>query len=683
MPFRLPAIGFAWALAWCLQVPAAEDGAALRLVPFPKEVRLRAGTFLLRQDLTLEAPAAVASQLAELIGADLQHAALPIPQVRPGAENRLVLRASAQQEVPVTAVESPADLTEEGYVLEITPQAVVAAAPGPAGVFYAGQTLAQVIRANRRGDGLPCLAVKDWPALRWRSFQDDLTRGPSSTLATLKFELTEGARLKMNVFTYYMEYQYAFKKHPVIGPANGSLTPETLTELVRHGKQYHVEILGNQQSFGHFALILRHAQYAGLGETPSLLCPVQEATYQLLDDLYSEVCPLLPFPYFNVCCDETAGLGTGPSKKLAEKIGVGGVYVSHIRRIHDLLERQYNKRMMMWGDIILQHPDHLPQIPKDTIMLTWGYDDRPTFEQQIVPFAESGLEFLVCPGVSNWSRILPDFGTASANIRHFVRDGAKHGALGMLNTAWDDDGEALNTTQWHGYAWGAECAWNAGTTAPEQFNRRVGAVLFGEPADQFGQAIELLAQTHRLAGMQGMQNARFWRHDFPPPEEPAAARNAARQLLAIVRPAIDHLQQCQAQAIVNRDLLDGFLLGAQRMELIGQRMLDGLQAAQLYTQACQQSSTDRAAALLTEAAALVTKNRQAHELLGHRFEQLWLRESQPYALDWTMRRYHEMVKRYDDLSGRLADAQRALQAGQPLPPPEQVGLALAGGSGAP
>ena len=53
------------------------------------------------------------------------------------------------------------------------------------------------------------------------------------------------------------------------------------------------------------------------------------------------------------------GLGTGPSKELADQIGVGGVYVRHLRRMHDLLRDKYGKRMMMWGDIILNHPENL------------------------------------------------------------------------------------------------------------------------------------------------------------------------------------------------------------------------------------------------------------------------------------------------------------------------------------
>ena len=73
-------------------------------------------------------------------------------------------------------------------------------------------------------------------------------------------------------------------------------------------------------------------------------------------------------------------------------------------------------------------------------MLTWGYDARPSFEDQILPFAKAGYDFYVCPGVNGWSRVLPDFGAATTNIQNFVRDGLKLGAVGMLNTAWDDDG---------------------------------------------------------------------------------------------------------------------------------------------------------------------------------------------------------------------------------------------------
>ncbi|MHC4404625.1 MAG: glycoside hydrolase family 20 zincin-like fold domain-containing protein [Planctomycetota bacterium] len=649
----------------------AQDVESLRLVPFPKEVRLEDGGFSLDRPLVLEASADQRKPLGRMLTEELKRAGYAPPEVRDTRSRNFFRLSTGGGQLP--RITFPLGKGAEEYTLNVRPNEVVCDAVGLEGLSHGMQTLCQLLRANRRDGAIRCLTIHDWPSLRWRCFQDDMTRGPSSTLDTLQFEVALGAHLKLNLFTYYMEYQYAFEKHPVIGPENGSLEPADLEALVEYAKRHHVEVLGNQQSFGHFARILEHDEYAELRETPSLLCPVREQTYDLLDDLYSEVCPLLPFEMFNVCCDETRGLGTGPSKERADEIGVGGLYVEHVRRVHGILKEKHRKRMMMWGDIILQHPDHLQRIPKDTVMLTWGYGNRESFESQIIPFADSGYEFFVCPGISNWSRILPDFAVATENIRNFVRDGAKHGALGVLNTAWEDDGEALQGYKWHGYAWGAECAWNASTTTPEAFNRRIGAVLFGEKGDHFGQAVDLLGQTHQMSGMQGMNNRRFWQDDFKPTRAPEAIRKSAEGLLSVVRPAIEHLEACKAEASVNGDLLDYFHFGARRMELIGQRMLDGLEVARLYTQAYD-APADLARPLLTKAEAMVKKNGAMHQSLRDQFALLWRAESKPYALDWTLDRYAAAVKRYDELAARLAEALETAEAGKPLPRPEELGL---------
>jgi hexosaminidase len=633
----------------------ADDASDLRLVPFPKVVQLAPGTFNLRRPLVLEIPQSGGEVIAAQITQELKRAGLPEPRLErspTGARNFFELyHIPGGHAIGYQA--NPKPSTQE-YTLFIFRDKIAGDGKGEAGVFYAAQTLCQLIRANRRGDEIPCLFIHDWPSLRWRCFQDDMTRGPSSKLETLKFEADLGAYFKYNLMTYYMEYQFAFKKHPKIGPPDGSLTPEDLAALVAYAKPRQLDILGNQQSFGHFGRILKHPEYAALREGSDVVCPVKEETYRLLDDMYGEVCPLLPFEFFNVCCDETWELGKGPSKDLAAKIGVGGVYVGHVRRIHDLLQTKYKKRMMMWGDIILKHPQNLKEIPKDTIMLTWGYDARPSFEGQIVPFAKSGYEFFVCPGVSNWSRILPDFGVARVNIQNFVRDGLRHGAIGMLNTDWEDDGESHKAVKWHADAWAAECAWNGSKTPYEAFNRRVGAVLFGEKGDHFGQAVELLAKTHRMAGMKGMNNSRFWEDDFVPRRPAQAVQASAEELLAAVRPAIGHLEACRKEAVANSHILDVYLFGARRMELIGQRMLDGLEVARLRDQASKGPAAETPP-LLEKAEKLVRKNRDAHDALGRQFAALWLSESKPFGLDWTMKRYAAAGRRYESRANGARD----------------------------
>ena len=669
-------IGFALSLvAVTALAAAAESGVGatqdLALVPFPKSVNLEAGRFSLTKSLTFEVSGGEGDGLAQLLNVELQRAGLRAARTSVLRSTIPAFRLAARKHAPVLPA-LPQQTNSESYALSIRADEIVCAARDPAGLFYGLQTLRQLIRANRQGDTLPCLEVRDWPSLRWRCFQDDLTRGPSSTLDTLKFEASLASYLKLNLMTDYMEYQFAFKKHPNIGPTNGSFTPQELSALVDYVKPLHLDVLGNQQSFGHFGQILSHPEYAAMRETPDVLTPVREETYRFLDDLYSEVCPLLPFPWFNVCCDETDGLGTGPARELAASIGVGGVYVRHIRRIHDLLRDQHHKRMMMWGDIILQHPGNLAEIPKDTIMLSWGYDARANFESQIIPFAKSGYGFFVCPGVSDWSRILPDFGVAVTNIHNFVRDGIKHGALGMLNTDWEDDAEALKAVKWHADAWAAECAWNASTTPIEAFNRRLGAVLFGERGDDFGQAVELLTQTHRLPGMKDMFNSRFWEQDFVPKANPVAIQATASNLLSIVRPALGHLENCLRQAKCNQHVLEVFLFGARRMEFIGQRMLDGLEAAQLYEQARRAPVGEPK---LAQVERLIGKNRDAYDRLGRQFAALWLSESKPYALDWTLGRYTNAVNDAAALLRKLQAARTAAAAGQPLPPADEIGLA--------
>ena len=491
---------------------SADDASALRLVPFPKEVSLQAGGFRLDRPLVVRTGPKADRRVSQVVLSELRRAGGEATAVvAPDLDDRtLEVRAGTVSEV----VQARPAGGDEGYALRVGPNGATVHGAGPAGLRHGVATLAQLIRANRGPGGLPCLLIHDWPTLRWRCFQDDLTRGPSTRPGTLERELDLGSDLKLNMFTYYMEYQYAFRKHPLIGPEDGSLRPEELAQLVAQGKSRGIEILGNQQSFGHSGHILAIARYAPLRETADVLTPMKEETYQLLDDLYSEVCPVLPFEMFNVCCDETYGLGTGPSKALAGEIGVAGVYVRHVPPGARPPQRQVSQA----HDDVGRHHRPASRPPRrraeghgDARLGLRGPARLPLADRAV---REGRVHVLRVP---RREQLEPN----PARLRH--RRGEhpqlrprrrRAGALGMINTSWEDDGEALKGLIWHGHAWAAECAWNGSTTEPAAFNRRVGAVLFGEKGDHFGQAIALLAKTHALPGMAGMNNSRFWQDDF-------------------------------------------------------------------------------------------------------------------------------------------------------------------------
>lgn len=202
----------------CFTPLKADEAAALRLVPFPKQVELRDGKFPLNGSLTLEVPAAMSNVLGRLIGEELRRAGLPAPKIREIQSNEHSFRLSAKPGRPAAGAAFRDGAASDDYLLDVTGEGVVCTALGEAGLLHGAQTLRQLIRANRRGDALPRLSIRDWPSLQWRCFQDDMTRGPSARLETLNRQIDLGAELKMNLFTYYMEYQFAFQKHPKIGP---------------------------------------------------------------------------------------------------------------------------------------------------------------------------------------------------------------------------------------------------------------------------------------------------------------------------------------------------------------------------------------------------------------------------------------------------------------------------------
>ena len=166
--------------------------ADLRLVPFPKQVEIQPGNFSLSGKLVLESPAADAEVLARVIGGELRRAGLPAQEVRAaeGKDHFFHLTAAGRQQLPIRFRHGA---TAEDYVLAVRPGGVHAAAPGREGLFYAAQTLCQLVRGNRGPGGIPCLTIHDWPSLRWRCFLDDMTRGPSATFDTLRREIDLGA----------------------------------------------------------------------------------------------------------------------------------------------------------------------------------------------------------------------------------------------------------------------------------------------------------------------------------------------------------------------------------------------------------------------------------------------------------------------------------------------------------
>lgn len=353
---------------------------------------------------------------------------------------------------------------QQSYSLTISERNIVIQAVTDTGLFYGLQSLVQLYRFNYRAYfeeweyvKIPCCQIFDIPDYQYRGWMIDISRGPIPTMDYLKRQIRTMAEFKLNTLTLYTEHTFVSEAFDY-APADG-LTTEQIRELQDFAKDYYVEIIGNQQCFAHFEKILSNPKYEYLADTKYNLNPAIPETYDFLGTLLKEETAAYSSPWFNINCDETESLGTGKAANYVQKIGATEAYIRHIKKVHKMV-KDYGKKTMMWADIVLKDKKIQTKLPKDIMMLVWSYAPSDSFDGMIKPIKEAGYDFWVVPGVSMWSTVFPSMSSYEKNIANFARDGRRFGAKGLLNTAWNDSGEASLNSVWHAMAWGAEMSWN-------------------------------------------------------------------------------------------------------------------------------------------------------------------------------------------------------------------------------
>ncbi len=574
----------------------------------------------------------------------------------------------------------PKDLDQEGYLLAVTQNQVVIGGRTPAGIFYGLQTLKQLVQGTGPDAFVPGVQIIDWPAMRWRAVSDDISRGPVPTVEYIKRQLRTFAAFKLNMHSFYMEHAFASTAHPLIAPAGGALTPDEIRELVSYARRYHIELVPEQQTFGHLHKALKLEKYSELAETPygDVLSPQQEGSFQLVADWYSELSELFPGKFFHIGADETFELGKGQSREAVKLRGVGAVYFEHLNRVREILQ-PYNRRLMFWGDIALNHPELIGSVPGDMIVMNWNYAARDEFMSRIKPFKDAGLEQFVCPGVSNWNQVFPNLDHAVKNIINFVRDGQTSGSIGMMNTTWDDDGETLFEMTWYGIVLGAAAAWTVAPLDIEDFDRAFDWAFFRSDGDEFVQGIRALGSVNNLLGV-GTTNELFWRDPFTSGFQTQARFLAEKikEMRMLAEDVDETFLTKQHRARRNRSMIPVVRFAAQRFNHMGRRMQVVEKLSRDYWEAyLNLGDRGKVRRLRAHSGAIYNSMREmAEELatLRESFREQWLAENRPYWLDNVLARYDRAMMIWLDKSKALEEVRRNYEATSILPNPEEFGL---------
>jgi hypothetical protein len=482
----------------------------LNLLPLPRSIKQFPGNYSLAKRSVLLVPQSANADDAR--GSTLKKAALRLCEAAADVGVKLDLvnprrwRGNATIEV-IQSTDAPAQ--PEGYRLEIGAAGLRIHYRQEAGFRAAVASLRQLLREY--GRRLPLLTIVDYPDFPRRGVMLDVSRGRVPKLATLMELVEHLADFKINEFQLYMEHTFAYRKHKAVWNDWGALTGKEIHKLDTRCKELGIDLVPNQNSFGHLRYWLEHEPYRKLAETsepyedgggaflryPSTLAPNHAGTLPFLRGLYDELLPNFSSRRFNVGCDETWDLGRGQSRGLCERKGKGRVYLDFLKRIHGEVAAR-GRQMMFWGDIVLNHSELIGELPKEVIALNWGYESDHPFEREARSFARAGVRFYVCPGTSTWMTMVGRYDNALANLRAAAKAGKQHGAEGYLITDWGDGGHPQPlAVSYHCYAAGAALSWCAQSFDEELLVPVLSRDVFKDATEQIASTAFGLGLAHR------------------------------------------------------------------------------------------------------------------------------------------------------------------------------------------
>jgi hypothetical protein len=602
----------------------------------------------------------------------------------------VLLRESSAEAHRALAAEKlafDAPMQDEGYVLILRPGAVghvsaqIVAATGT-GIFYGAQTLKQMIETG----SIPKVwtgTVRDWPAMKYRGVHDDLSRGPFPTLAFQKHQLEVFAEHKINLYSPYFEHTLQYADDPLAAPPGSALTREESRELAAFAAQLHIMIVPEQEAFGHLHHVLKYEKYAGLAETPHgyVLAPGQAATQPLILSWFTQIAADFPSPFLHIGADETFELGTGRTKAAVEAKGLGPVYVDFLKSIHTTLA-PLHRRLLFWGDIGGSDPAAIAGLPKDMIAIPWIYWHEASYDHDILPFKNAGMETWVAPGADNWKVVYPNVTGSLDNITGFVEAGQRLGSTGELTTVWDDDGEGLFNLDWFTVLYGAAAGWQPGKSDSAAYTATFGRVFLGDTTGRIDEAQKELVAASDLIDS---SDDAFWLDPWSP--EGLALADKLRSRIPASRlhaeKAIELIETALATdpSLRERDALAAMELGARRVDFIGMKFQLSDEMRDAYAKAYAMRSDEKHHSetedILDSIGSMNGRCqdlRDGYSMLKDLYRASWLAENQPAWIDNVLVRYDLRIQLWQQRGEGIDTIVHSWYDTKTLPTAAQAGI---------
>ncbi|WP_119395639.1 glycoside hydrolase family 20 zincin-like fold domain-containing protein [Salinibius halmophilus] len=361
-------------------------------------------------------------------------------------------------------------LPQQGYRIELTGQRLVVHYKDALGRWYAVQTLKQLAEQKALQAGV----IEDWPDIPVRGVLLDISRDRVPTMNKLYELLSMWASLKYNQVQLYMEAAFAYQGEEAAWQGRSPITASELDQIQRWCDELGLELVANQATFGHMENWLDKPEYQHLAENIGgcydgagnfrnhsfCLSAVNPQAKAFVERLFDELLPHVNSPWVNVNCDETFDLGVGDSAQACAERGKGRVYLDYVLAINEMLAKR-GKRMMLWGDILLNYPELVGELPKNAIALNWGYEAGHDWQGSCGVLQKAGIEHYVVAGTATFASVTGRWLNARTNIDEAIAAVHEFSASGFYVSEWGDFG---HTQPWvagyPGYVYAASKAWH-------------------------------------------------------------------------------------------------------------------------------------------------------------------------------------------------------------------------------
>lgn len=323
-------------------------------------------------------------------------------------ENAIVFQIIKELKVP-----------KSGYTMDVTSKGVTVRAKDESGIFYATQTLRQMLPVTVDSEALvkgenwqfPNVYIEDAPRYQWRGYMQDVSR-TFYGVDVIKKYLDLMALYKMNVFHWHLTddqgWRIEIKKYPQLTsekstvfhhtenqPAkrSGYYTQEQIKDVVAYAKVRHITIVPEIDVPGHsWPVFLSYPElgvnkntypnhifpfvsswkYWGNQFTPNTLDPTKEEVYAFLQNVFTEIAALFPGEYIHFGGDEVRHVlwekephvvGFMKEKNIPNVTALQSYFVKRVSTIISKL----GKKPMGWNDILTDGKS----LPKETAIMSW------------------------------------------------------------------------------------------------------------------------------------------------------------------------------------------------------------------------------------------------------------------------------------------------------------------------